>query len=326
VYGRLLGKKVAVASPPANYADVWQRISALTAEKIYNKSVLETKEWKNFSADMGNFATEAVDDAEFAYYFFYRAKDLPFTHYSVQGDKANTTHFQLPRRAGHQPDIKPSLTIQSEHVAILTIPAFDFRQATMDTLMSDVLKAKPANLIIDLRQNPGGDMEGGMRLCQYLISRKLYGGIMLSQLYWNTHTSPPDVSAYAAFKPMNTANYAWFKQQVATGVEGLCLIAEPLPTTYTGKVFILTSEQTASAAEPVVYALQKEGLATVVGSKTAGAVISMEYFTVGNLSVTIPMLDYYTADGNRLDKVGVKPDIVCAPKDALTVVLNRLGK
>jgi C-terminal processing protease CtpA/Prc len=87
---------------------------------------------------------------------------------------------------------------------------------------------------------------------------------------------------------------------------------------------ILTSKSTASASEPFVYTLQKENIATVIGEKTAGAVISMEYFHLQNLALTIPMLDYYTYDGKRLDKIGVEPNIKCDPKEALDVALRKI--
>jgi C-terminal processing protease CtpA/Prc len=38
------------------------------------------------------------------------------------------------------------------------------------------------------------------------------------------------------------------------------------------------------------------------------------------------MLDYYTFDGKRLDRIGVKPDILCEPKDALNIALNEILK
>jgi C-terminal processing protease CtpA/Prc len=123
---------------------------------------------------------------------------------------------------------------------------------------------------------------------------------------------------------MDKANYAWFKKEVRNGVEGLCLVAEPLPNTFKGKVFILTSKSTASASEPFVYTLQKENIATVIGGKTAGAVISMEHFYLQNLALTIPMLDYYTYDGKRLDKIGVEPNIKCEPNEALDMALSTI--
>ncbi|TAF93065.1 MAG: hypothetical protein EAZ47_07510, partial [Bacteroidetes bacterium] len=63
---------------------------------------------------------------------------------------------------------------------------------------------------------------------------------------------------------------------------------------------------------------------TIIGEKTSGSVLSMEYFFIGNLAYTIPMLDYYAFDGTRLDQKGVTPNIVCEQQQALTKALEWL--
>lgn len=324
-YGQLEAVEVKALEKPKNYTQLWDEIKNLTEKYIYNKSVLNSKEWKSFVADMTDFSKIAEDDAEFAYGFFYKAKDLPFTHYAVMGNKENAKGFAIAGFNTTEDKIKPSLKKLNTKTLLLDVPAFNFRAKDIDSLMMEIVTSNTENLIIDLRKNPGGDMEGGMRICQYLTNKKLYGGIMLSQVYWNKHTTTPALADYDQFKLMNNTNYDWFKKEVKNGVEGLCIMTEPLPTTFKGKIFILTSKTTASASEPFVYTLQKENIATVVGEKTAGAVISMEYFYIQNLSVTIPMLDYYTFDGKRLDKIGVEPNIKCDAKDALTVTLNKIN-
>lgn len=322
-YGKLAAIEVATLVKPKNYEQLWQEIAALTEKNIYNKAVLQTEAWKNFKKYMSAFAPLAMDDAEFCYAFFYNSKDLPFTHYAIQGAKNPQDSFSLPGMKGPESSLFPSLTTIDGHTMLLDVPAFNFRTQGIDTIMERIVATQPQKLIIDLRKNTGGDMEGGMRIAQFLTGKTLYGGVMLSQSYWNTHTASPAVSDYKNFKVMNQANYAWFREQVNAGVEGLSLVVDPIGKFYKGRVYILTSNSTASASEPFVYTLQKEGIATVVGAQTAGAVISMEFFPLRNLALTIPMLDYYTFDGKRLDKVGVTPDIVCDPKDALNVAISQ---
>lgn len=321
-YGILEATIVSVLEKPKDYPRLWEDTKVLTEKYIYNKSILQAKEWINFSKDMTAFSKIAEDDAEFAYGFFYKAKELPFTHYAFTGEKSGAENFAIAGYNEPEGKVKPSLKELNAKTLLLDVPAFNFRVKDIDTLMHHVVNSKAENLIIDLRQNTGGDMEGGMRICQYLTNRVLYGGVMLSQAYWNKHSSPPAIEEYKNFKVMNKANYEWFKQEVKNGVEGLCLMTEPLPDTFKGKIYILTSRNTASASEPFVYTLQKQKIASVIGEKTAGAVISMEYFYLQNLALTIPMLDYYTFDGKRLDKVGVEPNIKCDEKEALTIAMN----
>ena len=94
---------------------------------------------------------------------------------------------------------------------------------------------------------------------------------------------------------------------------------------YKGKVFVLVNENTASACEPLIDLLKKEGIATLVGSSSAGAMLSGKWFQVNeNYKVFIPISDYQTADGDRLDKKGVQPDIKVDPNQALDYVLSEL--
>jgi C-terminal processing protease CtpA/Prc len=106
--------------------------------------------------------------------------------------------------------------------------------------------------------------------------------------------------------------------------EGICLKVVPRQPIYSGKLYILTNGNTASTCEPIVYSLQRLKRATIVGTKTAGAMLSAEIFEVENgFSMMIPTADYYTFDGKRLDKIGVEPNID-VQTDALEYVLKNI--
>ncbi len=324
IYGKVEFTEVASIEKPKDYQKVWQEMRDATEKYIYNKKVLSTKEWTNFVSEMNSFSAKVEDDGEFLTGFFYRGKDLPFSHYVLTGNKDNAGNFSVAGVENSANTTRPSLKTIDDKTFLLDVPAFNFRTADIDSIMGVIVNSTAKNLIIDVRQNPGGDMEGAMRICQYIADRPLYGGIMLAQSYWNKNQNPPSLADYTKFKLMNVANYEWFKKEVKNGVEGLSIVTAPLAKTFKGKIFILTSNITASAAEPFVYTLQNEKIATTIGAKTAGAMVSMEYFYFENLALTIPLLDYYTYDGKRLDKIGVTPNIICDPKDALDIALERI--
>ena len=324
VYGRFEAREVDLLEKPNDYVKVWSDIKSMTEKLIFKKTVLDTKEWKGFVSYMDKFSAKAEDDGEFLYGFFYKGKDLPFSHYTLTGKKDEPGNFAVPGSLAGQNNPVPSLTRIDSGTFLMDIPAFDFRANIIDSLMLMVLNSSAKNLVVDLRKNPGGDMEGGMRLCEYITDRTLYGGVVLSQAYWNTHQQPPAPKDYSNFKTLNNANYAWFREEVKNGVIGLSIVTNPLPNTFKGKIFILTSSTTASSSEPLVYTLQKENIATIIGGKTAGAVLSMEHFYLYNFALSIPVLDYYTFDGKRLDNNGVEPDVKCNPQDAMTIALNKI--
>ncbi len=327
VYGKLIMHEVSRLEKPKNYVKLWNDIKELTEKFIYNKKALDVKEWVNFVDYMDSFSPKAADDGEFMTAFFYKSRDLPFSHFSLTGNKEKAGDYSIASAMNQTPlnELKPTLKKIDDNILLLDIPAFNFRISAIDSMMNVIINSQAKNLIIDLRENSGGDMEGGMRICQYIANKELFGGVVLAQSYWNSHQLAPDPANYSDFKVMNSANYEWFRNEIKNGVEGLSIVTTPLEKTFTGKIYILTSEKTASSSEPFVYTLQKENIATVIGSKTAGAVVSMEYFNLQNFGLSIPILDYYTSDGKRLDKIGVEPNISCEPKDALISALAKIN-
>jgi carboxyl-terminal processing protease len=88
---------------------------------------------------------------------------------------------------------------------------------------------------------------------------------------------------------------------------------------------VLIDSNTASACEPLIDLLQKKNIATLVGSNSAGEMLSGQTFKVDdNYQVFLPISDYQTADGDRLDKKGVAPDHEVDPEQALDYVLEQL--
>jgi len=79
---------------------------------------------------------------------------------------------------------------------------------------------------------------------------------------------------------------------------------------YAGRVAVLVDNATASAAEIFSAVLQDHGRATIVGRKTAGAVLASMFYALpdgGELQLSCE--DYVTPRGRRLEGDGVVPDI-----------------
>ena len=70
--------------------------------------------------------------------------------------------------------------------------------------------------------------------------------------------------------------------------------------------------------ELVAAALADEANVTLIGETTAGAMLSSQFFDIGDgYAVRIPIADYYTASGVRIEGVGVAADIAVEPSRAL---------
>lgn len=78
---------------------------------------------------------------------------------------------------------------------------------------------------------------------------------------------------------------------------------------YGGRVMVLIDEGSASAAEIFAAGIQDSGRGIVIGRQSRGAVLASKSYGLPNgFSVTIPIRDYRTAKGMRLEGRGVIPD------------------
>jgi carboxyl-terminal processing protease len=112
--------------------------------------------------------------------------------------------------------------------------------------------------------------------------------------------------AVAEFFDHRVATGTWVKR---TGAERPARGLSWFSAEYPGKVVVLTSPASGSAAEILAHVLQHHDRATLIGRKTAGAVILSRQFRLpGGGGVQIPIQDYVGLDGQRLEGHGVKPD------------------
>ncbi len=79
---------------------------------------------------------------------------------------------------------------------------------------------------------------------------------------------------------------------------------------YRGKVAVLVDTATASAGEIFSAVLQDHGRATVIGRKTAGAVLASWFYRLPDSGeLQLSRQDYVSPKGRRIEATGVKPDI-----------------
>lgn len=87
---------------------------------------------------------------------------------------------------------------------------------------------------------------------------------------------------------------------------------------FTGTMAVLVDGDTASAAEIVAAALQDDGRATLVGTRTFGKGVVQSIFPLPDgAALKVTTARYVTPKGRNIDRVGITPDIVVAePADA----------
>ena len=94
----------------------------------------------------------------------------------------------------------------------------------------------------------------------------------------------------------------------------LKIVVLPRPNTYKGPVVVLTDELSGSGAEAFPGLLQSVGRACVIGTRTQGSVLGAQFERLPNGDILLyAAIDFVTADGTRLEGVGVEPDIEVVP-------------
>ncbi len=79
---------------------------------------------------------------------------------------------------------------------------------------------------------------------------------------------------------------------------------------YAGKVAVLVDSATGSAAEIFSAVLQDHGRATIVGRRTAGAVLASRFYSLPNGGeLQLSREDYVAPKGRRIEGKGVEPDV-----------------
>jgi C-terminal processing protease CtpA/Prc len=83
------------------------------------------------------------------------------------------------------------------------------------------------------------------------------------------------------------------------------------PKPYDGRIALLVDRHTASAAEMVAIFAKENKLATIVGEKTAGRLLSATSVKVGyGFRLALPTGAYYTWNGTVLEGTPIEPDEV----------------
>jgi hypothetical protein len=319
--GVIQGEKTEIKTPLEDYPALFDKAIALTRGKIYNQSIMQTTDWKNFEKKTKKVAGKTKDDLEMVFAFFYYAGKLPVSHYAL---------IKMPdeKDADNGSKYEPQVFLEEKtpKTAYLKIKSFGGTAREMDSIFTIVKQRSYANLIVDLRDNSGGSVEAGMAFAANVVDSSYYGGIFLTQKWFNKHSALPTIQEYTSFPHFSDANF----DLIISGIhntEGLCLKVIPNKTIYKGKVFILINKRTASTCEPLVYALKQHKLATLVGETTAGAMMNGEIFDLDKgFKMVIPTADYYTSDGYRIDRKGVAPDVPVKSAQALDYVEKNLIK
>lgn len=201
-------------------------------------------------------------------------------------------------------------------VAILRIPTFDgfarqgeaptgYDGANVDKLIKEAIAKKAKYAIVDVRNNPGGVVLNMLSFAGYFIPSDVALGSFVNRtssqrFVKETGNKPDDLEAYLKW---DKSPIKPFRQESRLNVP----------------VAVLVNGGTGSAAEMIAAGLRDAGGARVFGQKSIGMVLASVISSLDPLGtpkdkqtgfqVIVPIQDYITAKGLRLEGHGVKPDV-----------------
>lgn len=170
--------------------------------------------------------------------------------------------------------------------AILVWRMASFREpGAISPFISQARNAK--TLVLDLRGNPGGSLSGAKALIGWLFDREV---------------------------PVMTRIGRKGEERET---------AKPKSKPFLGRLLVLVDSGSASASEVVARVVQLEKRGTVIGDRSAGAVMLSTMFGhsfgIGNITfygTSVTVSDVRMPDGGRLENTGVMPDELLLPTPA----------
>lgn len=164
-------------------------------------------------------------------------------------------------------------------------------------------------LIVDLRGNTGGGI-GGLRLMSYLTPGKLEVGYSLTRKRRERGYRREELTRFGRI-PSHKSTLFWLVARYAFVDKSILVVTEGLgPKRFHGRVVLMVNEHTASAGEMVAAFAEENELATIVGTKTPGRLLSGGAFKVGHGYILgLPVAAYLTWHGRMLENDGINPAI-----------------
>jgi carboxyl-terminal processing protease len=174
---------------------------------------------------------------------------------------------------------------------------------------------KIRGLIVDLRGNTGGGV-GSLRLMSLLTPDKIPIGFSPGK-HWNSRNLTVEKMKFPRFGEIpSSKNRLWL-----LGLRYLPALIKQSPIVlesegcgvqpYQGNVVLLVDRHTASAAEMVTMFAKENRLATIVGERTAGRLLSATSVKVGyGYRLALPTGAYHTWQGTALEGNPIDPDVL----------------
>lgn len=207
----------------------------------------------------------------------------------------DTLDIEVVRERIETPSVEWRILEEDTQVGYVAVHLFSERTATeLDRALSDLREQSATRLVLDLRHNPGGLLQGAIDV----TSRFLNDGVVLFE-----RKSDGSETAYRVVNAKRVADWP---------------------------MAILVDGATASASEIVAGALQDRSRAKLVGEKTFGkGSVQFVHDLSDGSSIHVTVAHWLTPNGHEINDIGLTPDVEAlhvedrdAPLEAALRLLN----
>ena len=237
----------------------------------------------------------------------------------ARGGNVHEVPVEVPKgksTKARPPIIEPkslSHAMLSDNVGLLKVVYFpgeiglEFAKE-LDTAIFGLKQKGTSHLIIDLRGNIGGGL-GLARLASYMCPGKIPIGYSLTPTRLRSGYKREELPLVPM--PGSISELLWTLTRFSFRDKSIFLLTQGLGSQpFHNRIVVLVNEWTNSAAEMVAGFAAENGLATILGKKTAGNVLGAANFKVGGgYWVRLPVFGWYTSKGNCLEGKGVLPSV-----------------
>ena len=303
--GKVTGSRVRDTAPIRDYAAILSAFDRVVAAKAFDPADLEAPGYRQFREAFGRIAAAAGDDLDLLVGFHLAWRNDPFSHFRLT--RSQQTAAELFASFDEYRVGFDAATVEIDgDTAILTVRTMMGADTIeqIEAAYDSIAVAGASTLIIDLRGNGGGAF-AVKPLVEHVIDEPLDAGFFLSQV-WNrdhaTAPTPDEALAAPAWSGWSIVSF-WHAVQE----RGITRVRfRPAEPNFDGEVFVLVDGKSASATELAADAFRASGLATLVGERTAGEMLSQSMFDVADgFVVSLPVADYHSLAHGRIEGAGV---------------------
>lgn len=289
-------------------------------QHLFDPALLSQPEFQAIEARMFEAAGEADSVESFRRSFNGLWREGPVSHVVVRRAEApveQTITFLDSMRVGEGARLD-----WNGDIAVLTVNTM----MGLDTIeqieaaYAEIAVRNPPALIIDLRANEGGAF-AVVPLVQHLLDAPLDAGAFVARPWAASEGRAPTLADAQRVEPWTGWSIRDFWRSVRE--DRITRITfSPQGPHYSGRVYVLISNDTASAAELAADALKGVGRTTLIGERTAGQMLSqMPIDLPHGLQLFLPIADYHSFRIGRIEGRGVEPDVEVAADAAMDEAL-----